>query len=158
MNTDTDVDNFCFNNMRYATWDRDAPIVRMFFNQQTVDIISRQVTQNLEGVLETGQPVLVLDQVIINVMDNIFQHSISKPRPFSVCLEDECTDMITQVIELITSDVRNQIEIDQANAKLTKWTTLLGDFNAHGLRSHSKICERRERDINDRGSVSFMTY
>ena len=53
--------------------------------------------------------------------------------------------MNDQVINIITSDVKNNLGMDQCNSKLTIWTTVLGDFNDAGLRSHPpiKLKERR---------------
>jgi len=41
------------------------------------------------------------------------------------------------------SNIKNQMEMEQANKKLTVWTTLLGDFNKEGLRAHAPIKLRR---------------
>jgi hypothetical protein len=37
--------------------------------------------------------------------------------------------------------------MDENNKKLTIWTTVLGDFNEHGLRSYAPI-KIRENNIN----------
>jgi hypothetical protein len=53
--------------------------------------------------------------------------------------------MNDQVINIITTDVKNNLEAEQCNSKLSIWTTVLGDFNEHGLRQHGpiKLKERR---------------
>ena len=58
---------------------------------------------------------------------------------------DYLTRMNDEVINIITSDVKNNLGMDQCNSKLTIWTTVLGDFNEAGLRSHPpiKLKERR---------------
>jgi hypothetical protein len=52
--------------------------------------------------------------------------------------------IINQTINIITSQIRNEMEMAQNNKKLTVWTTLLGDFNKEGLRSHAPIKIRRK--------------
>jgi len=54
-------------------------------------------------------------------------------------------DMIQQTIEIITSEVKNNLEMEENNRKLTVWTTVLGDFNEQGLRSHPEIKIRQKR-------------
>jgi hypothetical protein len=58
---------------------------------------------------------------------------------------NQLQEMIDQTIELITSDVRNNLEMDENNRKLTAWTTVYGEFNDHGLRSHAPIKVRNKR-------------
>jgi hypothetical protein len=47
--------------------------------------------------------------------------------------------MIDQVIEIIVSDVKTNYETEENNSKLSIWTTVLGTFNDHQLRSHPVI-------------------
>lgn len=53
--------------------------------------------------------------------------------------------MIDQVIEIITSQVRTELGMEENNAKLTAWTTVLGTFNAHGLTQTPPIKTRQRR-------------
>ena len=52
--------------------------------------------------------------------------------------------MINQTVNIIVSAIKDEIEITEQNKKLTAWTTVLGDFNEQGLRSHAPI-KLRER-------------
>ena len=66
--------------------------------------------------------------------------------------------MISQVIEVIFTDVRNNIEMAENNSKLNIWdATLMGDFNRKGLRQHAPI-KIREKTPDVMGKVSFMSY
>ena len=57
-----------------------------------------------------------------------------------------CLDYIVdQVISLLVRNIRNDLEMQANNSKLTIWTTLLGDFNEHGLRQHAPIKIRNKR-------------
>jgi len=46
-------------------------------------------------------------------------------------------------MNIIISQIKNQTEMEEQNKKLTVWSTLLGDFNKEGLRSHPPIKIRR---------------
>ena len=59
--------------------------------------------------------------------------------------ESYVQNMIDQVIEVITSDVSNNLEMEENNRKLSIWTTVYGDFNQSGLRQHAPIKIRKKR-------------
>jgi hypothetical protein len=52
---------------------------------------------------------------------------------------DYYNHMANMAIEIIVQNVRDQLGMEENNKKLTVWTTVLGDFNSHGLRSHGQI-------------------
>lgn len=116
-----------------------------FFNQDTVQLISKKVSELLHGVHPENKKIVVPDKNIIGVMNQVYtnfrlpvgdiysRYHIPSQRKN----EDYIDDMIDQVIETITSYVRNTMEIEENNSKLTVWSTVYGDFNAHGLRRHS---------------------
>jgi hypothetical protein len=61
---------------------------------------------------------------------------------YNIPLEKARDDIRTvneQTTQLIYSQLKTEYEIEVNNSKLTIWTTLLGDFNEHGLRSHPQI-------------------
>ncbi len=47
--------------------------------------------------------------------------------------------MILQTITLIVDYVRNSLEMENINGKLSIWNTVLGEFNEKGLRSHAPL-------------------
>jgi len=47
--------------------------------------------------------------------------------------------VINKSINTITDYIKNEYEMIENNKKLTIWTTVLGDFNNHGLRAHAPI-------------------
>jgi hypothetical protein len=53
--------------------------------------------------------------------------------------------IIDEVINIITTDVKVNLGMEEYNKNLSIWTTVLGDFNLHNLRSHSKIKLRERR-------------
>ena len=53
--------------------------------------------------------------------------------------EDMCQKMVYRTITVIVDNVRNTLEMENINGKLSIWTTVLGDFNEKGLRSHAPL-------------------
>lgn len=166
--TNKDIKKICDENfMRFVGWSQEHSYnesLDKYFSQETIDIISRQVTQNLYGVDPNNRPIIVTDDVICHVMSNVYSDSRGKVGDGygrfnipDVTEEDYVMDMIDRSIEIITTSIRNEYGMIEYNSKLTKWTTVLGDFNKHSLRSHD-IIKVREKNTNHRGVVSFMNY
>ncbi len=118
-----------------------------YFSPQNVNMISKKVTQLLQGVHPQGKMIVVPDEHITSIMSSIYDNY--QPQNAgdiytryiipSNMRTDAVQDMINQTIEVIVSQIRIDYETREQNAKLTAWTTVLGDFNAHGLRSHAPI-------------------
>ena len=128
--------------------------LREFFAKSNIDKISHKITELLMGVLKNNRPIIVPDKTICSVMSAVYEsfrpetgdiytrYNIPKDRGQSYL-----QTMIDEVINIITTDVKNNLGMDEANSKLSIWTTVLGDFNEHGLRSHSKIRLREKRPM-----------
>ena len=58
---------------------------------------------------------------------------------------NDTRDIIDRAIEVIVSQIRTEKEVEENNKKLTIWTTLYGDFNAHGLRQTPPIKVRKHK-------------
>ena len=129
--------------------------LRQFFSQNTIDIISYKVTELLMGVDPQNRPIIVPDKQIGFVMDTIYRNFIPYNAgdiytrydiPSGSNTESYVQNMIDQVIEVIYSDVKNNLEIEQNNAKLSVWTTVLGEgMNQHQLRSFPPIKTLQKR-------------
>ena len=123
-----------------------------YFSKENVKIISNEITELLKGVDPDNRPIIVPDRTILNILDGVY-NTYRPPTGdiygrYNVPTGDNTgylQDMIMQTIEIITSDVKNNLEMDENNRKLTVWTTVLGDFNEKGLRSHSDIKIRQKR-------------
>lgn len=146
-------DNF----YRYVGWNTNGAVYsscyNKFFSQETVDIISNKLTQLLMGVDPQNRPIKVSGRVIYHMMGQIFD-SFRPPTgdiygrynvPNGMGADSYVQSMIDQTIEVIYSGIRAEKEMEECNSKLTIWTTVLGDTNAHGLRAHApiKIQEKR---------------
>ena len=124
-----------------------------FFTQDTVRFISKKVSELLQGVHPENKKIVVSDKNILAVMNQIYTSFIAPVGdiytryhiPSQNKNEDYTDDMIDQVIETITSYVRNTMAIEENNSRLTVWNTVYGDFNAHGLRRYTGIKVRHKR-------------
>jgi hypothetical protein len=158
-------DSVCDDNfMRYVGFKEDNECIKKYFSKTTVRIISRKVTELTMGVDPQNRPIVVPEKNICSVMSQIYQAfrpAVGSIYSRYIVPTDEpdsyVQNMIDQVIEIIVSDIRNNLGIEQHNATLTAWTTVLGDFNTQGLRSHS-IIKIRERNTSHRGVVTFLNY
>jgi len=124
-----------------------------YFSQKTVNIIKNKVTELTLGVDPYNRPFVVSDKVICNVMSQIYDSFRPATAgiytryimPSGTTSLSYVNDMINQVIEVITMDIKTTTGIEENNKKLTAWTTLYGDFNEHKLRQHSKIKVQNKR-------------
>lgn len=153
-----------YNYIRFAGWKEDNICIRKYFSPQTVKNISYKITQLLQGVDKQNRPIIVPNDTIQSVMNEIYisyrpptgdiygRYNVPTGQP-----ENYVQSMIDQVIEVITADVRANLGMQECNETLSIWTTVMGDFNEHGLRQHPQI-KIREKNTSHRGMVSFMNY
>ena len=154
------VDDRIFNDdyYRYIGWKAgsEGDFDRAFFSQKTRDYIREKTSALLKCVRSDGRPIIVTDRVISGVMSQIYD--VTKFRPqlgdiytlFNIPASDPRNDgqlLTDMVIETIFTNISTEIEMEENNKKLTVWTTLLGDFNEHGLRSYAPI-KINEKNIN----------
>lgn len=155
----------CDNNyQKYVGWEKFAECSKSFFNHENIRTISMKLTQLLQGVDESGRPIIVPDNTICSVMSQIYEnfrpstmdiygrYNIPSDEP-----ENYAQSMIDQTIEVIYNDVVVNMGMDEYNSKLSIWDTVYGDFNRQGLRQHAPI-KIREKNTSHRGMVSFMNY
>lgn len=152
------------NYYRYVGWQESNDCIRKYFSPENIQTISAKVTQLLQGVDPMGRPIVVPYKTICHVLSEIFdsyrpptgdiygRYNVPTDEP-----DNYVQSMIDQTIEIITSDVKNNLEMDENNRKLSIWTTVYGDFNSAGLRQHAPI-KVRDKNTNFRGMVSFMNY
>jgi hypothetical protein len=141
------------NYIKHVGYKQSNVCIQKYFDISTVSTISNKVTELLQGVDPENRPIVVPDSTICSVMSEIYD-SYRPPTgdifsryniPSGIGSESYVQNMIDQVIEVITSDVRNNLGMEECNKKLTIWTTVLGDFNNDGLRSHPPIKVRNKR-------------
>lgn len=135
------------NERRYVGWyetKKDNTCIEGYFSESTVNYISQTITNNLMGL--SDRKIVVPHDKIYNVLSQLFH--TNRPKVGDIhsryiipdnMPNDVIQNLILRTIELITQTVRNELEIEAHNRTLTKWTTLYGDFNKHGLRQHAPI-------------------
>lgn len=141
-----------FNYIRHVGWGEDNPCIKKYFSTETVKLISRKVTELTRGVDEKNRLIVVPDIRICEVMDSVYQafrpHTGDIYSRYIVSNNEQWNmvqSMIDQTIEIITSTIRNDLGMQQANQKLSTWVQVLGDFNQWGLRSHDVIKTQQKR-------------
>jgi hypothetical protein len=133
---------------RFSGYQETSELLKTkFFNINTINVISKKITQLLQGVDPRNRPIIVPNESIKNIMDSVYINF--RPQtgdiytryiiPNGLNSDDYINDMIDQTVEIIYSEVKNNIEMEQNNKKLSVWTTVLGDFNENGLRSFPPI-------------------
>lgn len=147
-------DTFCDDNFqKHVGYKQSNVSIQKYFSPETIQTISVKVTELLQGVDPQNRPIIVPDKTICSVMDAIY-NNYRPPTgdiygrynvPSGTSSESYIQNMIDQVIEVITSDVRNNLGMEEYNSKLSIWTTVYGDFNTHGLQQHPKIKVRNKR-------------
>lgn len=129
--------------------------ISTLFSKDTVLFISRKVTELLSEFYSGGNIIVPIDR-IIDILNAIYEayrpstgdiysrYNIPSNENYN-CIDE----IINQTIQVIVTQVKDNLGMDQLNSKLTKWTTLLGDFNEKGLRSHPpiKINKRKPQSL-----------
>ncbi|MHA2038973.1 MAG: hypothetical protein ACW98X_21300 [Promethearchaeota archaeon] len=148
-------DNF----YRYAGYEQSNTCIKEYFSHNTICMISDKITQLLIGVHPSNKQIKVSDKVIAHVMSQI-QDTF---RPTTGSIQSRYTipdsgdepesyiqNMISQVIELIVSNVKNDYMMEENNKKLSVWDSVLGTFNKNQLLAHPPI------KINNNRPASFQ--
>ena len=130
---------------KYIGW-QETDYIKEYYSQKTVDMISNKISELLEGIDPNNKKIVVSNQNIINIMNSIENNY--RPENGNIYTrytmsnknqQDYIKEMIEQTIEVITNNIKCSIEMEINNSKLSIWTTVLGDFNENGLRSHPPI-------------------
>lgn len=124
--------------------------ISTYFSNDTATFISRKITELLRPYYPAG--VYVPLDKIIYVMNDVYEAyrpSTGDIMTRYVIPSDEdsnyVNEMINQVIQITVNQIKDNLTTDQINSKLSVWTTVLGDFNEHGLRQFSTIKTRHRR-------------
>ena len=134
--------------MKHVAYDQTNDDTNELFSPENIKLISKKVTQLLMGVDPQNRPIIVPDKTIGSVLSSVFGTFVPQnvgdinSRYILPCSDEHCSNnqaIIDQAIEIIVSDVRNNLGIEQCNKSLSIWDSVLGDFNRHGLMPHSQI-------------------
>lgn len=136
------------NFLRYVGYETSGNYaLTKLYDPRTIKMISEKISDLLTGVDPHNRRLVVPNDVICDALSGCYDSYRPKtgdiysryiiPNGFGPT--DDVQEIINQAIELITMQVRTELAIIQNNEKLTVWTTVLGDFNEHGLRQHAPI-------------------
>ena len=146
-------DDICDNNyIKYVGYSQAYSGIEKYYSKNTIKKISCKITELLQGVDKYNRPIIVPDKTICSVMSDV--EDANRPQTGDIFSRYNIPSqgntgsvnyLIDKVINIITTDVKNNLGIEQNNEKLSIWTTVLGDFNKHGLRQHPPIKLREKR-------------
>ena len=140
---------------RYVGWEVSVlGFDKEYFSEKNLRSISDRLNELLKCLRKDKRPVIVADKVIAHMMSEVFY----KNRPqlgdmYTMLiipparLRNDLEQMNDMVVEMIYNQVKTEYEMDENNRGLTIWTSVLGDFNKHGLRQFSTI-KTNEKNIN----------
>lgn len=143
---------------QYVGWGQQVSwnsFLTRLFSKETVKTIQAKTSEYLVGVDAEGRKIIPSERIVESALFGVFENY----RPvtgdiygkYTVNNEnsrDDYSYIVDQTISLLVRGIRNDLEMQQNNAKLTIWTTVLGDFNEHGLRQHAPIKVRNKRPDN----------
>lgn len=136
------------NSMRHTGWNSNECLDK-YYSTRTLEYIQVQVSEKLKGVDRRNRKIVVPKKTISHVMSSIhrnYKHRVGDIYSRHIISNDPIDmikEMINRVIDFIVNDVKTHEGQMQNSMKLNKWTTILGDFNENGLRSHPPIKLRR---------------
>lgn len=130
-----------------------------YFSKKNIDEISKKITEILQGVDNKNRRIIVPDKTINSIMISVYKNFIPEigdiySRYIQYKNQNMMQIMIDEVINIITTDVKTNLGIEQYNSTLTIWTTILGDFNKHKLRSHPEL-NIKKNTIHDKADFNL---
>lgn len=151
--TDLDMNSYIVGWEKTISWN---PVVQRLFTKQTVLTIQQKVSEYLAGVDEKGRRIVPSEKVVVNALFGVYRHHTpeevgdiyGKYLVTNMNGRNDIAYIIDKTISLLVRAIRDETEMIQNNEKLTIWTTLLGDFNEHGLRQFPPIKVREKRPDN----------
>ena len=126
--------------------------LQFLFSKENLDSMSQVITQALQGVDPEGRSIIVSHENIASVLSNVYRFGTRAQigdiySRYIVPQEElrcDLRNLVNQALTIIITQIRDQIQMETYNKSLTVWTTVLGDFNEHGLRGHAPIKIRRK--------------
>jgi hypothetical protein len=139
---------------QYVGWEQQVSwnsFLSKLFSKQTVKVIQEKTSEYLRGLDDQGRKIVPTEKVVENALYGVFNNY--RPNTGDIYgkytvmdnSRDDYSYIIDQTISLLVRGIRTDIEMQNNNSKLTIWTTLLGDFNEHGLRQYAPIKVRNKR-------------
>lgn len=124
--------------------------IAVLFSASVASFLSAKITELSKEFYPPG--IIVPCERIVDVLNDVYEAyrpstgDIYTRYAIPSAENPNCVDeIINQTIRIVMDAVKNQLTTDRTNGQLTQWTTVLGDFNREGLRSHDVIKIKRRR-------------
>jgi hypothetical protein len=128
------------------------PLTTKLFSRKTVNVIKEKVSEYLIGVDPKGRKIIPSDRVVVTALYGVFYNHVpqtgdiyGKYLVVDQTLRDDYAYIVDKTISMLVQGIRSDLGMQEENEKLTIWTTVLGDFNEHGLRQYPPIKIRNKR-------------
>ena len=140
-------DNNYYRYVGYKTTEYPGNPVQKLFSQLVLNQTKKKITNLLKGVNSEGRDIIVPIETIGNVFSQFLNNEPTNRElgdiysRFTIENPEEkgfVESIVERSIEVIVSTIKNEYEMIENNKKLSIWTTVLGDFNKHGLNSYSQ--------------------
>lgn len=116
------------------------------FSDENIDKVRTILADLLKCLRKDGRPIVFTRGVVAQALSQMDQNAARQIGDMytiynipQATRRDDIARFNEMAIQFLYNQVKTEYEMDQANKKLTIWTTLLGDFNEHGLRQYSTI-------------------
>jgi hypothetical protein len=142
-----------YRNLKYVGWDTSGSQTQggyqIFFSNENHALLSKTIHNEL---VKRGLNMIVAPHVLWDVMSSVSltndpivgdihsRYVVSNGKS-----RDDLLQLNTRVLNTIVNTIVDEYDTIRQNARLTKWTSVLGEFNAEGLRGHD-ILKTKEND------------
>lgn len=124
--------------------------IATLFSEDTGNFLSKKITELLRPFYPPGI-IVPLDKIsgVLNTVYDAYRPSTGDIYSRYTIPSDEnanyIDEIINQTIQIIVTQIKDTLIMEQTNSNLTIWTTVLGDFNKQGLMSHPPIKIRNRK-------------
>lgn len=109
-----------------------------YFSQENVDMISKKLTELLDGVDPQGRKMIIPDKTIRSLLGAVYDARPGNPR-----------DMVDIVMNTIVTQVKDETEIIAQNNKLSQWVVQYnGDYGIKAYPEQKRQIRRRRPTPN----------
>jgi hypothetical protein len=143
------------NQFQYVGWDSVSSwnsLTRRLFTKRSVYLVQNKTSEYLNGVDPLGRKIIPSEKMVTSALYNVFADHIPQTGDIygrytirDDSNRDDYSYIIDKTISLLVGSIRTEMGMQEQNEKLTIWTTVLGDFNEHGLRQTPPIKLRHKR-------------
>ena len=143
------------NQYKFVGWDQQAnynPIINKLFTKQTIQTIQSKTSEYLTGVDSKGRRIVPSEDVVVEALYGVFDNYLPETGDIygkylvrNGQKVDHYSYIVDMTISLLVRGISTELGMEQNNQKLTIWTTVLGDFNEHGLRQYPPIKVKDKR-------------